>query len=57
MKEGIVPEFILWNPVELGYLTVWTAKYLLDGNSLPKMNLSKYLEYLQNLYIILKAKN
>lgn len=36
MKEGIVPEFILWNPVELGYLTVWTAKYLLDGNSLPE---------------------
>jgi len=36
MKEGIVPEFILWDPVELGYLTVWTAKYLLDGNSLPE---------------------
>lgn len=36
MKEGIVPEFILWDPVELGYLTVWTAKYLLDGNTLPE---------------------
>lgn len=35
MKEGIVPEFILWDPVELGYLTVWVAKYLLDGNTLP----------------------
>lgn len=35
MKEGIVPEFILWDPVELGYLTVWVAKYLLDGNALP----------------------
>ncbi|RAO98658.1 hypothetical protein PW5551_08610 [Petrotoga sp. 9PW.55.5.1] len=36
MKEGIVPEFILWDPVELGYLTVWAAKYLLDGNTLPE---------------------
>ena len=32
VKNGAVKSFVLWNPVDLGYLTVWAAKYLLDGN-------------------------
>ncbi len=31
VKSGTVKSFVLWNPVDLGYLTVWAAKYLLDG--------------------------
>jgi rhamnose transport system substrate-binding protein len=31
IKSGTVKSFVLWNPVDLGYLTVWAAKYLLDG--------------------------
>ncbi|MEI6158040.1 MAG: substrate-binding domain-containing protein, partial [Atribacterota bacterium] len=34
VKSGAVKSFVLWNPVDLGYLTVWAAKYLLDGNKL-----------------------
>jgi len=32
VKSGTVKSFVCWNPVDLGYLTVWAAKYLLDGN-------------------------
>jgi len=32
VKDGTVKTFVLWNPVDLGYLTVWAAKYLLDHN-------------------------
>jgi rhamnose transport system substrate-binding protein len=32
VKDGTVKSFVLWNPVDLGYLTVWAAKYLLDKN-------------------------
>ncbi|MEN3202586.1 MAG: autoinducer 2 ABC transporter substrate-binding protein [Atribacterota bacterium] len=32
VKSGTVKSFVLWNPIDLGYLTVWAAKYLLDGN-------------------------
>ena len=33
VKSGAVKSFVLWNPVDLGYLTVWAAKYLLDKNA------------------------
>jgi len=33
VKNGAVKSFVLWDPVDLGYLTVWAAKYLLDGNT------------------------
>ena len=33
VKSGAVKSFVLWNPVDLGYLTVWAAKYLLDKNT------------------------
>jgi rhamnose transport system substrate-binding protein len=32
VHNGTVPAFVLWNPVDLGYLTVWAAKYMLDKN-------------------------
>jgi rhamnose transport system substrate-binding protein len=32
VHEGTVKSFVLWNPVDLGYLTVWAGKYLLDKN-------------------------
>ncbi|MCD6545827.1 MAG: autoinducer 2 ABC transporter substrate-binding protein [Thermotogae bacterium] len=35
MKKGSVKKFVLWDPENLGYLTVWAAKYLLDGNEFP----------------------
>jgi len=31
VKEGVVKEFVLWNPVDLGYLAVTSAKAALDG--------------------------
>jgi len=31
VKKGIVKEFVLWSPVDLGYLAVHTAKCLIDG--------------------------
>jgi len=32
VKDGTVKSYVLWNPVDLGYLTVWAAKYMLDGH-------------------------
>jgi rhamnose transport system substrate-binding protein len=32
VHDGTVKSFVLWNPVDLGYLTVWAGKYLLDKN-------------------------
>ena len=32
VHSGTVPGFVCWNPVDLGYLTVWAAKYLLEKN-------------------------
>jgi ABC-type sugar transport system substrate-binding protein len=34
VKDGTVPKFVLWNPVDLGYLTVQVGKQLAEG-SLP----------------------
>ena len=31
VKAGVAKEFVLWNPVDLGYLAVSSAKALLDG--------------------------
>jgi ABC-type sugar transport system substrate-binding protein len=31
VHDGTVKTVILWNPVDLGYLTVYTAKALCDG--------------------------
>ena len=31
IKQGIVKEFVLWNPVDLGYLAIQSAKAVIDG--------------------------
>lgn len=31
VKDGTVKSFVLWNPVDLGYLTIYAAKLLHDG--------------------------
>jgi rhamnose transport system substrate-binding protein len=33
IKSGAEAKVVLWDPVNLGYLTVWAAKYLLDGHT------------------------
>jgi rhamnose transport system substrate-binding protein len=35
MKEGVVNKFVLWNPIDLGYLAVYVANAQVEGN-LPK---------------------
>ena len=35
VEDGTVKEFVLWNPVDLGYLTVYAGKVLRDTGTLP----------------------
>jgi rhamnose ABC transporter rhamnose-binding protein len=35
VKSGVVKKFVLWNPVDLGYLTVYAAKLLYEGKLMP----------------------
>jgi rhamnose ABC transporter rhamnose-binding protein len=35
IKDSTVKAFVLWNPVDLGYLTVHAAKKLIDDGTLP----------------------
>lgn len=34
VKSGAMAKVVLWNPADLGYLTVWAGKQLADGKSL-----------------------
>jgi len=34
IKSGAMPFSVLWNPADLGYLTVWVADYLVDGGTI-----------------------
>jgi rhamnose transport system substrate-binding protein len=34
VADGTVKTFLLWNPVDLGYLTVYAGKMLADGKDL-----------------------
>jgi rhamnose ABC transporter rhamnose-binding protein len=36
VKDGTVKTVLLWNPVDLGYLTVYAARKFLDEGSLPQ---------------------
>lgn len=39
VKNGAVKRFVLWDPVKLGYLTVWAGKQLAEGKALePEMD-------------------
>jgi len=35
VKDGTVPQFVLWNPVDLGYLTVHVGKQLAEESLVP----------------------
>lgn len=49
VKNGAVKSFVLWDPVKLGYLTVWAGKQLVEGkpfkplNDVPTIGKVKYL--------------
>jgi rhamnose transport system substrate-binding protein len=38
IKDGVIESFVLWDPVKLGYLTVWAAKEILEGKKFAKVN-------------------
>lgn len=38
VKNGAVKRFVLWNPVDLGYLTVWAGVQLAKGQELQEVN-------------------
>ncbi len=38
VKNGAVKSFVLWDPVKLGYLTVWAGKEMVEGRSLKAVN-------------------
>jgi rhamnose transport system substrate-binding protein len=48
VKNGAVKSFVLWNPVNLGYLTVWAGLQLVKGipfkpeNTVPTLGMIKY---------------
>jgi ABC-type sugar transport system substrate-binding protein len=35
LKSGALGYTVLWDPAELGYLTVWAGKQLIDGKEIP----------------------
>ena len=35
LKSGALGYTVLWDPAELGYLTVWAGKQLIDGKAIP----------------------
>jgi ABC-type sugar transport system substrate-binding protein len=35
LKSGALGYTVLWDPAELGYLTVWAGKQLIDGTEIP----------------------
>lgn len=49
IKSGAMPFSVLWNPADLGYLTVWVGDYLADGNEItgdlevPELGTIRYL--------------
>lgn len=45
LKSGAFGFTVLWDPSELGYLTVWAGKQLIDGKSLEASNTVKGLSH------------
>ncbi len=49
IKNGAAKSFVLWDPVKLGYLTVWAGRQLVEGkpfqpvNDVPTIGTVKYL--------------
>ena len=36
IKSGAMPFSVLWNPADLGYLTVWVGKHLAEGGKVRR---------------------
>lgn len=57
VKSGIMKESILWNPRDLGYLTVWASIQLIEGNELQEVNhvpgLDEPIRYFEDSGILL----
>jgi rhamnose transport system substrate-binding protein len=57
VKKGIMEASILWNPRELGYLTVWAGMKLAKGESFSETNkvpgLSQEIKYFPDSKILL----
>jgi rhamnose transport system substrate-binding protein len=57
IKSGAMPFSVLWNPADLGYLTVWVGKHLAEGGkvdgplTVPGMN--EPVQYMPESQIIL----
>ena len=41
VKDGTVKSFVLWNPIDLGYLAVYAANAAIKGEILPGASLFK----------------
>lgn len=57
IKSGVMKESILWNPVDLGYLTVWAAIQLIEGKGFDAVNhvpgLDEPIRYFEDRGILL----
>lgn len=38
IESGVMKESVLWNPVDLGYLTVWAGLQLIEGKAFQEVN-------------------
>jgi rhamnose transport system substrate-binding protein len=43
VKNGSVKSFVLWDPVKLGYLTVWAGLQLAQGKSFKQLNMVPHM--------------
>lgn len=57
IKSGAMPYSVLWNPAELGYLTVWVGDHLADGGEIAENfdvdGLEQTIQYLPENDVIL----
>ena len=57
IKSGAMPFSVLWNPADLGYLTVWVGKHLAEGGKvdgpLTVPGMTEPVQYLPESQIIL----
>jgi ABC-type sugar transport system substrate-binding protein len=57
IKSGAMPFSVLWNPADLGYLTVWVGKHLAEGGKvdgpLTVPGMTEPVQYLPERQIIL----
>ncbi|TDL81640.1 autoinducer 2 ABC transporter substrate-binding protein [Palleronia sediminis] len=57
IKSGAMPFSVLWNPADLGYLTVWVGDHLVDGGEITGAfeveGLEQTIEYLPENDVIL----